>query len=60
MNRHNKPTRPRTPLLIMLLAVAAFVAAVSFINVEVTTRVMEVVATTALVIVSGAQRIFIR
>jgi len=60
MNRHNKAHRPRTPLLIVLLGVSIFVAAVSFVNVELTNHVLETVATAALVVVTGIQHIALR
>lgn len=62
MNRDNKPYRPRTPLLIVLLGVAVFVTAVALVapHIDITNRYLDPLVTTALVAAVGGTRIFVR
>ncbi len=62
MNRDTKSHRTHTPLLFVLLAVAMFVAATSILaaHIDIATRVLEPLVTTALVVAVGGTRIFVR
>jgi hypothetical protein len=62
MNRDPKSHRPHTPLLFVLLGVAMFVAATSILaaHIDIATRVLEPVVTTALVAAIVGTRIFVR
>ena len=62
MNRFTRLHRPHTPLLFVLLGVAMFVAASTVVaaHIDIATRVLEPLVTTALVAAIVGTRLFVR